>query len=268
MLDALRAQGRTLATAESCTAGLVAARLAGVPGASDVLLGGIVAYANEVKQQLLGVPAALLAEHGAVSPEVARAMAEGARRATGADVAVSVTGVAGPGGGTPEKPVGLVYLHVSADGVERAAERRFPGPARERPRLVGHGRAAPGANRRAAVLSPAPSRSYPIRTSVRCRSYTDLPAAAATGDNAQSQSHLAITAGRRPPMDQRTQALDAALTQIERQFGKGSIMKLGDDSHVPAAAISTGCLSLDIGARHRRRPARARRRDLRPRVVR
>ena len=128
VLDALRAQGRTLATAESCTAGLVAARLAGVPGASDVLLGGIVAYANEVKHALLGVPAGLLAEHGSVSPEVARAMAEGARRATGADVAVSVTGVAGPGGGTAAKPVGLVYLHVSADGVDRPLERRFPGP--------------------------------------------------------------------------------------------------------------------------------------------
>ena len=128
VLDTLRGQGRTLATAESCTAGLVAARLAGVAGASDVLLGGIVSYANEVKQQLLGVPAEMLAEHGAVSPEVARAMAEGARRATGADMAVSVTGVAGPGGGTAEKPVGLVYLHVSADGVDRGLERRFPGP--------------------------------------------------------------------------------------------------------------------------------------------
>ena len=128
VLDTLRGQGRTLATAESCTAGLVAARLAGVAGASDVLLGGIVSYANEVKQQLLGVPAEMIAEHGAVSPEVARAMAEGARRATGADMAVSVTGVAGPGGGTAEKPVGLVYLHVSADGVDRGLERRFPGP--------------------------------------------------------------------------------------------------------------------------------------------
>ena len=128
VLDALRARGRTLATAESCTAGLVAARLAGVPGASDVLFGGIVAYANEVKEALLGVPSALLAEHGSVSPECARAMAEGARRATGADVAVSITGVAGPGGGTPAKPVGLVYLHVAANGVDRGLERRFPGP--------------------------------------------------------------------------------------------------------------------------------------------
>jgi nicotinamide-nucleotide amidase len=128
VLELLRGQGRTLATAESCTAGLVAARLGSIAGASDVLLGGLVTYSNELKQELLGVPAALLAEFGAVSAECARAMAEGARRATGADVAVSVTGIAGPGGGTPEKPVGLVFFHVAADGAERALERRFPGP--------------------------------------------------------------------------------------------------------------------------------------------
>jgi nicotinamide-nucleotide amidase len=106
----------------------VAARLAGVPGSSDVLAGGVVTYSNELKQALLGVPAEVLAEHGAVSAETARAMAEGARRVTGADVAVSVTGIAGPGGGTPSKPVGLVYFHVAAGGAERALERRFPGP--------------------------------------------------------------------------------------------------------------------------------------------
>jgi len=128
VLDALRGRGLTLATAESCTAGLVASRLAGVPGASDVLVGGIVAYANGIKHDLLGVSEEILARHGAVSPECARAMAEGARARTGADVAVSVTGIAGPGGGTPEKPVGLVYLHVAAPGAARAAERRFPGP--------------------------------------------------------------------------------------------------------------------------------------------
>jgi nicotinamide-nucleotide amidase len=128
VLELLRGQGRTLATAESCTAGLVASRLAGVAGASDVLVGGLITYSNELKQQLLGVPAELLAEFGAVSAECARAMAEGARRVTGADVAVSVTGIAGPGGGTPTKPVGLVYIHVAADGAERALERRFPGP--------------------------------------------------------------------------------------------------------------------------------------------
>jgi nicotinamide-nucleotide amidase len=128
VLDLLRQRSLTLATAESCTAGLVASRLATIPGASDVLVGGVVAYANEVKLDVLGVPPEVLERHGAVSPECAAAMASGARRLTGADVAVAVTGVAGPGGGTPEKPVGLVYLHVSAGGEERGAERRFPGP--------------------------------------------------------------------------------------------------------------------------------------------
>ena len=123
----LRGQGLRLAVAESCTAGLVAARLADIPGSSDVLLGGVIAYADDVKRELLGVPAALLAEYGAVSAEVARAMAEGARAATGADVGIAVTGVAGPGGGSERKPVGLVYLHVSAPGVERGQEHHLIG---------------------------------------------------------------------------------------------------------------------------------------------
>ena len=127
LLVRLRERGLRLAVAESCTAGLVAARLAAIPGSSDVLLGGVIAYANSLKQGLLGVPAALLAEHGAVSAECAAAMAAGARAATGADVAVSVTGVAGPGGGSELKPVGLVYLHVSAPGGERGQELRLPG---------------------------------------------------------------------------------------------------------------------------------------------
>jgi nicotinamide-nucleotide amidase len=127
VLELLRGQGLRLAVAESCTAGLVAARLADIPGASDVLLGGVIAYADEVKRDLLGVPAALLAEYGAVSAEVARAMAEGARAATGAEVGISVTGVAGPGGGSERKPVGLVYLHVSAPGVERGQEQHLIG---------------------------------------------------------------------------------------------------------------------------------------------
>jgi nicotinamide-nucleotide amidase len=128
VLDLMRGRSLTLSTAESCTAGLVASRLATIPGASDVLVGGVIAYANEVKLEVLGVPADVLERYGAVSAECAAAMATGARRVTGSDVAVSVTGVAGPGGGTPEKPVGLVYIHVSADGTERGAERRFPGP--------------------------------------------------------------------------------------------------------------------------------------------
>ncbi|HEY3613976.1 MAG TPA: competence/damage-inducible protein A [Gaiellales bacterium] len=127
VLEALRARGLRLAVAESCTAGLVGARLADIPGSSDVLLGGVIAYANEVKQALLGVPAELLAEHGAVSAECARAMAAGARAATGAEVGVAVTGVAGPGGGSERKPVGLVYLHVSTPSAERGQELRLPG---------------------------------------------------------------------------------------------------------------------------------------------
>jgi competence/damage-inducible protein CinA-like protein len=110
VLDLCRGRGLTLATAESCTGGLIGARLTGVPGASDVFLGGVIAYSNEVKETALGVSATLLQEHGAVSAEVAAAMAAGARARTGADVAVADTGIAGPGGGTPEKPVGLVFV--------------------------------------------------------------------------------------------------------------------------------------------------------------
>jgi nicotinamide-nucleotide amidase len=127
VLEILRERGLRLAVAESCTAGLVGARLADIPGSSDVLLGGVIAYANSVKQALLDVPAELIAEFGAVSEECARAMAAGARTATGAEVGIAVTGVAGPGGGTASKPVGLVYLHLSAPGVERGQELRVPG---------------------------------------------------------------------------------------------------------------------------------------------
>jgi len=109
--------GRRIATAESCTAGLIAARLTDRPGSSDYVVGGVVAYANEAKVALLGVDAALIAEHGAVSAEVAEAMAAGALSRFGADTAIATTGVAGPGGGTPEKPVGTVWFAVAlADG--------------------------------------------------------------------------------------------------------------------------------------------------------
>jgi nicotinamide-nucleotide amidase len=126
VLELCRARGLTLATAESCTGGLVAARLTSVPGSSDVFLGAVVAYANEVKASELGVPEDLLERHGAVSAETAQAMAAGARGRLGADVAVSVTGVAGPGGGTAEKPVGLVYLHAAGPDGERGADFSFP----------------------------------------------------------------------------------------------------------------------------------------------
>jgi nicotinamide-nucleotide amidase len=127
VLELCRVQGLTLATAESCTGGLVAARLTSVPGSSDVVLGGVVAYADEVKRTELDVPAELIERHGAVSAEVAAAMARGARARLGADVAVSVTGIAGPGGGTPEKPVGLVYLHAEGPEGGLGREFNFPG---------------------------------------------------------------------------------------------------------------------------------------------
>ncbi len=122
VLELCRARGWTLATAESCTGGMVAARLTSVPGSSDVFLGSVIAYADEVKKRELGVPAETLAAHGAVSAEAAAAMATGARARLRTDVAVAVTGVAGPGGGTAEKPVGLVYVHAetpeSSHGIE------------------------------------------------------------------------------------------------------------------------------------------------------
>jgi nicotinamide-nucleotide amidase len=127
VLELCRSRGLTFATAESCTGGLVAARLTSVPGSSDVVLGGIVAYADEVKRTELGVSAELLDEHGAVSAEVAEAMARGARTRLGADVAVAVTGIAGPDGGSPEKPVGLVYLHAEGPDGGLGREFSFPG---------------------------------------------------------------------------------------------------------------------------------------------
>jgi nicotinamide-nucleotide amidase len=127
VLDACREQGLTLATAESCTGGLVAARLTSVAGSSDVFLGGVVAYANEVKARELEVPAEVLERHGAVSAEAAAAMAGGARRRLQADVAVAVTGVAGPGGGTADKPVGLVYLHAEGPHGSQARRLDLPG---------------------------------------------------------------------------------------------------------------------------------------------
>ena len=113
VLALLRARGETLAVAESCTGGGIGAALAAVPGASDVFLGVVIAYANTIKQQLLGVTAAALDRHGAVSDSVAIAMAEGVRRSTGASWAVAVTGIAGPGGGSAEKPVGLVHIGLA-----------------------------------------------------------------------------------------------------------------------------------------------------------
>lgn len=119
VIDAARERSLTLATAESCTGGLISAALTDVPGSSEAVLGGIVSYANEVKRDSLGVPEEVLSKHGAVSEQTACAMAKGAREALGADIAVSVTGIAGPGGAVPGKPVGTVWVGVScAQGTE------------------------------------------------------------------------------------------------------------------------------------------------------
>ena len=127
VLSLATARGLRLAAAESCTGGMVAARLTGVPGASASFVGGVVAYADDVKRSELGVPEELLAEHGAVSAEVAAAMADGVRGRLGADVAVAVTGVAGPGGGTADKPVGRVHLHASGPDGSLARMLDLPG---------------------------------------------------------------------------------------------------------------------------------------------
>ncbi len=113
LLDRLRGAGWRLAAAESCTGGLIAGLLTAVPGSSDVVEAGLVTYSNTAKTRLLGVPAALVAAEGAVSDAVACAMADGARRMTGADIAISATGVAGPGGGSDAKPVGLVFVGLA-----------------------------------------------------------------------------------------------------------------------------------------------------------
>ena len=116
-------KGATLAVAESCTGGLVAERITRIPGSSRAFVGGAVTYSNELKTAFAGVNAALIEQHGAVSAEVARAMADGIRKKTGATIGLSITGIAGPGGGTEEKPVGLVYIGI-ANGKEIAVEQK------------------------------------------------------------------------------------------------------------------------------------------------
>jgi nicotinamide-nucleotide amidase len=116
-----------LAVAESCTGGLVGARITAIPGASDTFMGGVVAYADVVKTTALQVPMDTLAAHGAVSEETVCAMAEGAQRLFAVDTSIAVTGIAGPGGGTPEKPVGTVWLAARVHDRVRAIKRVFPG---------------------------------------------------------------------------------------------------------------------------------------------
>jgi nicotinamide-nucleotide amidase len=120
-------RGQTLATAESCTGGMVAERLTSVPGSSRSFLGGVVVYANDLKTSLAGVPAPLISQHGAVSAEVAKSLAEGIRRRSGATYGVSVTGIAGPGGGTEEKPVGLVYVAVADEKATEVVQKNLVG---------------------------------------------------------------------------------------------------------------------------------------------
>jgi len=128
LLAACRACGKKLATAESCTGGLIAAVLTAIAGSSDVVERGFVTYSNEAKTELIGVPAELIARRGAVSEDVARAMAEGAIHHSRADIAVAVTGVAGPGGGSAEKPVGLVCFGLARRGEPARSEHHvFPG---------------------------------------------------------------------------------------------------------------------------------------------
>ena len=127
LFDVCVDRGLTVATAESCTGGLVAHAITEIAGSSAYYLGGFVTYANDVKRDQLGVGAELLAAHGAVSAQVARAMAEGARTRLGTDLAVAITGIAGPGGGSDEKPVGLTYVAV-ADGTGVDVRRhQWPG---------------------------------------------------------------------------------------------------------------------------------------------
>ncbi len=128
VVEQLRAAGKTLAIAESCTGGLAGHRITNVPGSSAIFLGGVVAYANESKIRDLGVPAAAIEQFGAVSPETARAMAEGVRARFGADIGLGITGIAGPGGGSPEKPVGTVVIAIVSGDLARVREFRFNGP--------------------------------------------------------------------------------------------------------------------------------------------
>lgn len=128
LLGTCRARGVRLATAESCTGGLIAAVLTAIAGSSDVVDRGFVTYSNESKTELLGVPADVIGAVGAVSEEVTRRMAEGALQRSRADIVVAVTGVAGPGSGSAEKPVGLVWFSLARRGAAPASERRmFPG---------------------------------------------------------------------------------------------------------------------------------------------
>jgi nicotinamide-nucleotide amidase len=154
VIEVCRARGPKLATAESCTGGLVAAALTEIAGSSDVVERGFVTYSNEAKRELLGVLSATLEAHGAVSEATAREMAEGALRASRCDIAVSITGVAGPGGGSAEKPVGLVHFACATRQGTVAAERRFGDLGRTAVRLAAVAQALAMLDEAARSISP------------------------------------------------------------------------------------------------------------------
>jgi nicotinamide-nucleotide amidase len=131
VLQSARAQGVRLAVAESCTGGLIGTRLTEIPGSSDVFVGGVIAYDNAAKRELLGVPSSMLEEHGAVSEPVARIMADNVARRFGVAAGISVTGIAGPGGGTQAKPVGTVWLACTLNGELESRRSLFPGSRHE-----------------------------------------------------------------------------------------------------------------------------------------
>ena len=157
MLKRLGQTGQTLSVAESCTGWGLGAELTAVPGASSVMLGGVISYSNAVKRDLLGVPVQLLEQHGAVSAPVAEAMALGVRRLTGSDWALSITGIAGPDGGTPDKPVGLVFVGVAGpDGCSTEMLRLGDTRGREWIRTVSAGEVLNGLRLRLMANSAEP----------------------------------------------------------------------------------------------------------------
>ncbi|AKR55500.1 competence damage-inducible protein A [Youhaiella tibetensis] len=131
IITTLASRKMTMATAESCTAGLLSGAITDVPGASAVFYGGFITYSNAAKSRMIGVPARMIEDHGAVSAQVARAMADGARNTARTDIAVSVTGIAGPDGGSERKPVGLVYFAVATKDGTDVLEKRFGDIGRE-----------------------------------------------------------------------------------------------------------------------------------------
>ena len=296
---ALAARGALCATAESCTGGLVAGAITDVPGSSAWFDRGFVTYTNDAKQQMLGVPAAVLAEHGAVSDATARAMAEGALAHSAARYAVAITGVAGPAGGSPAKPVGLVcFAWAERDGEPR--RRHAPLSGRPRGRAAGGGghraggSAQPGGRdtrvtgvcawrHRSRVPAPAglppPRRALEARvdprpfgrlrrTIVLCEDRLTVRARPCpvpvlawfrtthrhdtNWTRSRPDRSRAILGDSDMPLDspmddQKTKALAAALAQIEKQFGKGSIMKMGEAQIAnDLSVVSTGSLGLDI----------------------